>query len=116
MNVNVTSRTTGESIMAQETVKTFFKQVEADQNLNDQYKSLVKGMAAANADEAAAMQQVVAFAAQQGFAFTAEDVQLAAAEMQGDELTDEELDAVAGGWGLMFVHKGYGGICVMIGV
>ena len=44
----------GGFIMAQETVKAFFKQIEEDRNLSDQYKSLLKGVAETNADEAQA--------------------------------------------------------------
>lgn len=95
--------------MAQETVKAFFQQVQTDQNLNDQFRTFAKGMVAAKVDEAAAVAQTVAFASQQGYAFTAEEMQLAAMEIQGEDgaLTDEQLNGVAGGAVGMSVGKGW---------
>jgi lactobin A/cerein 7B family class IIb bacteriocin len=83
--------------MGQETARSFFKQVEEDQSLREGYKSLLHGMVKAGTDEAAAAQQVTQFASQNGYAFAAEDLKGLAAEMQGGELTNEELEAVAGG-------------------
>jgi len=105
--------------MAQETVKAFFKQVEEDQGLSNQYKSLLKDMAKTGTNEAAAIQQVAQFASRNGYEFAVEDLKGVAAEMQGGELTNEQLDAIAGG-GVAWVFVGTtsassAGFCVIIG-
>ena len=105
--------------MAQETVKAFFKQVEEDQGFSNRYKSLLKDIAKAGTDEAAAIQQVTQFASRNGYEFAAEDLKGVAAEMQGGELTNEQLDAVAGGTiEMVFVATaagGEGGVCIIVG-
>ena len=103
--------------MAQETVKAFFKQVEEDQGFSNRYKSLLKDIAKAGTDEAAAIQQVTQFASRNGYEFAAEDLKGVAAEMQGGELTNEQLDAVAGGLDFIFVMTGVdsGGFCIIFG-
>jgi len=103
--------------MAQETVKAFFKQVEEDQGLSNQYKSLLEDMAQTETDEAAVAQQVAQFASRNGYEFAVEDLKSVAAEMQGGELTNEQLDAVAGGkltW-IIVTGGGTGMACFIVG-
>ena len=83
--------------MAEEHVRAFFKKVEEDENLRDRYQSLLKGMADSEVDEDHAMKEVVQFASLNGYEFTSEDAKLVAESMQGEELSDEELEVVAGG-------------------
>ena len=90
--------------MAEEHVKTFFKKLEEDENLGERYKSLLQGMATPDVDEENLLKEVVEFASQNGYEFASEDVKLVIKSMQDEELSDEELDAVAGGgFGVMFV-------------
>ena len=107
--------------MSEEHVRTFFKKVEEDENLSDRYKSLLRGMATSEVDEEDALKEVVQFASQNGYEFTSEDVKLVAESMQSEELSDEELDAVAGGgWGAFLVgthdYERIGGsACLLVG-
>jgi hypothetical protein len=107
-----------ENAMGQETVRAFFKQVEENQGLREGYKSLLQGMMKAGADEAVAAQQVTQFASQNGYEFAVEDLKGLAAEMQDGELTNEQLEAVAGG-GLEFIFVATGvssgGACFIVG-
>ena len=70
--------------MAKENVKKFFEKVAKDENLK-------KALAAAQTDA------LVAVAKKAGFDFTVEEL-LASAKTAVGELSDSELDAVAGGW------------------
>ena len=54
-------------------------------------------MAAAKADEEAVLLKVVQFAAQNGHEFTIEELALVAASKRDEDLSDEQLDEVAGG-------------------
>jgi len=87
--------------MSEEHVRTFFEKIEEDENLSERYQSLLKGMATSEVDEEGALKEVVQFVSILGCEFTSEDLKLIAESMQSEELSDEELDAVAGGgWGL----------------
>ena len=84
--------------MSQEKVKAFFEKIEEDENLNDSYKSIVKGMADSKLDEENAMKEVVQFASQNGYEFTSEDLKIVAKDMMpSGELSDEQLENVSGG-------------------
>ena len=83
--------------MSEEHVRTFFKKVEEDENLGERYKSLLQGIVPPDVDEENLWKEVVEFASENGYKFTSEDVKLVAESMQSEELSDEELDAVAGG-------------------
>ena len=77
--------------MSEEQLKAFLEDVKADEGLQEQLK------AAADTDA------VVAIAKAAGFAISAEELQRAPAE-----LSDEELEGVAGGWTIMPVDGGWG--------
>ena len=102
--------------MSQENVNAFFNKIEEDQNLSDQYKSLLKGVP--TSDEEAALKEVVQFASQHGYEFRSEDLKLVAEDMQSGELSDEQLNAVAGGDGgriWFFIATDIDFICFIIG-
>jgi len=93
--------------MSQENAKAFFKKIETDAALADTYKALLKEMAAAQADEETVMARAAAFAVENGHDITAKDLSLLAQGMK-DELSDEQLDAVAGGgltWYALTINK-----------
>jgi predicted ribosomally synthesized peptide with nif11-like leader len=68
--------------MSQEVVRNFFKFIESNEELQEQVK---------NANNSA---QVIQIASEQGYEITAEHLQ---EYMQNEELSLEELEAVAGG-------------------
>ena len=71
--------------MSEEQLKSFLEKVKADASLQEKLK------AAADADAA------LAIAKEAGFAITAEDIQ---SMKSATDLTDEELEGVAGGLGV----------------
>ena len=73
--------------MSEERLKAFLEAVKSDAGLQEKLK------AAADADAA------VAIAKEAGFMISADELQRAGAVGVGEELSDEELGAVAGGWG-----------------
>ena len=84
--------------MAVADVHAFFEKVEGDSSLQQQLKAVASG--GQQRDEAVA--EIVKIAAAAGFAFTLEELQTAANRPARDEeLSDEELKAVAGAgeWG-----------------
>lgn len=105
--------------MSQKNVEEFFKKVEANENLREQYKALLKDLS--QSDEESAMKEVIEFAAVNGYAFTVEEMKLVGEDMQSGELSDDQLEAVAGGgsWGWVFslIGTGEGGsfYCFFVG-
>ncbi len=71
--------------MSAENVSRFFDKLEKDRSLNEAYKDAIQTA-------------LTAFAASRGFEFTAKDLQKCAAE-KAAELTDGDLEGVAGGFG-----------------
>ena len=101
--------------MSEKTVQDFFKKVESDEDLANGYRSLQQELAAAKADEDFYIAKIVQFASQNGHIFTAEDLTLAAKSKQSEELSDDDLDTVAGGldWGPPPLVKA---VCFGVGV
>jgi predicted ribosomally synthesized peptide with nif11-like leader len=78
--------------MSQEAIGEFFKRVEEDEALRQQFMSSVPQMLSGGAP-------IVEFAAKHGFSFSEEELKKAAAVVgrKTEELSDSELEAVAGG-------------------
>ena len=108
--------------MAEENVKAFFTKMEEDQSLGDGYKALLKEMGTSETTEEAALQRAAAFAAENGFEFTAEELKSAVTAAAEGELDSEDLDAVAGGgwgigaFGMSDVEDGGGSFCIGAGI
>ena len=83
--------------MSEEQLKAFMEAVKADAGLQEKLKA------------AADSNAVVAIAKEMGFMITTEELQWAQAVVE--ELSDEELDGVAGGGGVSYpnVKKAFGG-------
>jgi predicted ribosomally synthesized peptide with nif11-like leader len=92
--------------MSQEVVKAFFDKVEVDNALNVSYKELVKGMANDKLDQDRATTKVVQFASTHGFEFAANDLSAFTRSMSQGELSDEDLEAVAGGLSVVWILLG----------
>ncbi|MDQ5910610.1 MAG: Nif11 domain [Pseudomonadota bacterium] len=107
--------------MSKENVQTFFKLVEADETLRTSYLSFLKGLAEAKPDEKSANLEVVKFADQHGVQFSAEDLSAVASEMNKGDLSDEQLQDIAGGplgWFMIWCGSGetkHGQFCVIMG-
>jgi len=72
------------------------EKVDTDPDLQSKVQAIAPG------DKDAALEEIVRIASEAGFSFTVEDYEAAALEMAQDrhaagELSDEDLDAVAGG-------------------
>jgi len=110
--------------MSEERARKFFKQVEEDASLGEEYKSLLMGCKELSED--AVLDRVVRFAEEREFSFSAEDTKALARSMQPEELSDEDLSQVAGGgrwkesaaWVFMVVagHTGPGAFCLIVGL
>ena len=87
--------------MSQKNARAFFGEIEGNEGLRGPYQSLVKGIA--TLDKENALKEMVQFASQSGYEFASEDLELVLESMKS-ELSDEELDAVAGGGGLIFPY------------
>jgi len=107
--------------MSEEQVKVFFAKVEQDEELGRSYKSLLKGMADAKKEQDTVLKEIVEFASGKGFEFTADELKAASLSSKEGELSEDDLDAVAGGgWGGAFVSSGdfqdgAGSFCVFAG-
>jgi len=82
--------------MSIEVVKAFMEKVKADTDLQSELQAIAPG------DKDAALAKVVRVASEAGFSFSAEDYEAAAPEIAqarhaAGDLSDEDLDAVAGG-------------------
>jgi len=75
-----------------ENVKKFYDALSSDETMRDRAKALN----GEQKDEATVAAEIVAFAKSEGYDFTAEDL-TAFVSTQKTELSDEELEAVAGG-------------------
>lgn len=107
--------------MSKENVQTFFKLVETDETLRASYQIFLKGLAEAKVDEKNAISEVVKFADQHGAQFSAEDLTLVASGMNSGDLSDEQLQGIAGGplgWFMIWCGSGetkHGQFCVVLG-
>jgi len=75
-------------------VKKFYEALAKDEAMQKRAKALNEHKPA---DEAAVRDTLIAFAAKEGYAFTADEAQAYIAESAKGELNDEQLEAVAGG-------------------
>ena len=101
--------------MSVENVKKFYEAVAQDEALKQKFVQLSQKYQGQPMDEEKAMalteQEVLPMAAQMGYSFTIDDVKSYELAMQqakmGCELSDEELQAVAGGETLLCVFCGF---------
>lgn len=81
--------------MSVENANAFFKKIETDQTLQDEYKTLLADCKGLVEDEI--MGKISRFSSDKGFDISAEDIRAVAVDMKEGELSEEELEAVAGG-------------------
>jgi predicted ribosomally synthesized peptide with nif11-like leader len=87
--------------MSKENVKSFFKVVGEDASLKDQVEGAMKGLE--GADGKAIGNKLIELGAGAGFSFSLDDLMAAREELmdlanaENSDLSDEDLDAVAGG-------------------
>ena len=98
-------------------VQEFFNKVESDSIVTEEYKTLLLSCKELSKDEA--IQKVIGFAQEKGYTFSVEDIESFAKAKESDELSEEDLDAVAGGLSLGLVIKAHDGshgtICFIFG-
>jgi len=82
-------------VMSAESMEKFVQQVSSDKGVAEQLNAALAGKEGDDAVEG-----IVAFANEAGFEVDAEDVVRLGAAREG-ELSDDQLDAVAGGWTLI---------------
>jgi len=87
-------------------VKEFIKKVNSDQGLYEKFKALLPEDQKDSDREAIISEKIVPFAKEAGYDLTAEDFKVD--EAASGELSDEELEAVAGGGGCRCEEKGAG--------
>jgi hypothetical protein len=76
-----------------ETVKKFYEAFKKDKQMHERAKELNFGQPQ---DKETAMAALITFAAKEGYSFTAEEAEAYFANKPAGEVTDEELDGVAG--------------------
>ena len=109
--------------MSVENVKKFYEAVSKDEVLKQKFVELSQKYQGEAMDEAKGMaifeQEALPLAAQMGYSFSMDDLNAYEVEMQqakmGCEMSDEELQAVAGGFACIIGGGGEGVVCVFIG-
>ena len=81
--------------MSLEKAREFFKSIEVGGKVQEEYRELL--MESKDLSEKEIQEKVIRFASGKGFKISQEDIKSVTAELQNRELTDEELEAVAGG-------------------
>jgi len=106
--------------MSLEQAQEFFKKVEEDASLGEEYRSLLRDSKEKALSEAALLERVVRFAEERGASFSAEDTKDLARTQQSEELSDEALDKVAGGAWTLYLIAAFGesrnSVCLILGV
>jgi len=111
--------------MSVENVKKFYEAVSQDESMKQKFMELSQKYQGQQMDEVKAMtfteQEVLPLAAQMGYSFTMDELKAYGEEMkQADmnrELSDEEMQAVTGGFFLcVFGGGGNNVVCVLLGM
>ena len=77
-----------------EIIKKFYEALSTDEAMRERAKTLSEKP---TSDEAEAMERIIAFAKTEGYSFTVEDLRAFFTSSRAKELSDEELENVAGG-------------------
>ena len=110
--------------MSTENVKKFYEAISQDEAMKQKFVELSQKYQGQQMDEAKANllmeQEALPMAAQMGYPFTIDDLKAYGEEMKqtnmGCELSDDELEAVAGGMYFCIVGGGGDGVvCVFVG-
>ena len=101
-----------------ENVKKFYDALTTNEALKAKAAKLNEKHAGTKPDETALAKEIIAFAAAEGYSFTQEELTAYSESMKKSSLSDDELEAVAGGnpsgtcenWDLCFCAAGGGGV------